>query len=71
MKTVSTKFAAVILLLCVMFIPQAVNGYCKDRPGSSYPNTGFCRLEDGIYLCLPGGITCDGDDNPDGPYLEE
>ena len=56
--------SAVVAVSAYMLLPVESNGYCQDRAGIQ--NTGYCTRDpnyhNGQYACLPGGITCDGDD---------
>jgi hypothetical protein len=54
---------AIVLLFAMIGLSTFAFGYCVDRKTPDRPNTGYCTLENGIFMCLPGGFTCDGDGN--------
>lgn len=65
MKSVTKSLSAsLIVVLCLIIIPLETNSACFDR--EERVNTGFCTKNpdylDGHIVCIPAGVSCDGDD---------
>lgn len=64
MKKLFLVSSALTLTIASIIIPIKTDAYCSDRSG--VPNLGFCTIDPdyqgGAYVCLPGGVSCDGDD---------
>jgi hypothetical protein len=63
MEKFTKHFIVVICATSILFSSFLVEAYCVDRKTVDRPNTGYCTIENNVYMCLPGGVTCDGDGN--------
>lgn len=70
-KKNALRMLAIATLLAVIALLD-VSAYCVDRKCPERPNTGYCTIFQGAYHCIPGGVTCDGDEEhgPVRPCLE-
>ena len=57
----ATILTAAFGLSVMMLSPTETGAYCLDRPNPPYPNTGYCTWYNNAYHCIPGGVSCDGD----------